>query len=184
MSVDYATVAEANRRFYARVADLYDTTESCVIDPLAQRDLESDLGYLLGLLNRPAGEIRALDACGGSGNVSLKLLRRGGHVTVADISQQLLEVLKRKCEANGYAPEIHCGEIGKFLQETDRVFDLITFSSALHHLQDIESVLRLACRRLAPGGLLFTCHDPTSRARHKGLTRLALQMEYYAFKMF
>src|SRR5690606_31758885 len=33
---DHATVAEANRRFYARIADLYDRTETCVTDRVAQ----------------------------------------------------------------------------------------------------------------------------------------------------
>lgn len=184
MQPDYATVAEANRRFYAGIADLYDSTETCVTDPVAQAELESDLERILTLLGKPAPEIAALDACGGSGNVSLKLLRRGVQVTVADISAELLAILRRKAEAEDLRPDIHCGELSTFLREADRDFDLITFSSALHHLQDIEGVLRLALARLRPGGLLFTLHDPTARARQKTLTRAVLRAEYYAFKVF
>jgi 2-polyprenyl-3-methyl-5-hydroxy-6-metoxy-1,4-benzoquinol methylase len=185
MDADYATVAEANRRFYGGIADLYDSTETCVTSPGAQAELERDLDRVLALLAKPAAEVAALDACGGSGNVSLKLLRRGVRVTVADISPELLAILRRKADAAGLAPEeIHCGELGVFLRETDRDFDLITFSSALHHLQDIEGVLRLALARLRPGGLLFTLHDPTAKARQKALTRAVLRAEYYAFKVF
>lgn len=184
MPPDYATVAEANRRYYAATAALYDASETCVTDPAAQAGLERDLDRALALLGRPPADVAALDACGGSGNVSLKLLRRGVRVTVADISPELLAILRRKAEAAGLAPEIHCGELAEFLRRPGPAFDLITFSSALHHLQDIEGVLRLAFARLAPGGLVFTTHDPTALARQRPLTRALLRAEYFAFKVF
>src|SRR5690606_38454583 len=106
---DHATVAEANRRFYARIADLYDRTETCVTDRVAQDELEADLDRALALLDGPRSQLRALDACGGSGNVTLKLLARGLDVTVADISEELLSILRRKAAAAGSQPRIHCG---------------------------------------------------------------------------
>lgn len=183
MEADYATVAEANRRYYAQTADLYDSTETCVTGKAAQAELERDLDRVLSLIGKPAGEVAALDACGGSGNVSLKLLRRGVRVTVADISAELLAILRRKAEAAGLAPEICCGEVGAFFENTEREFDLITFSSALHHLQDIERVLLLAIARLRPGGILYTVHDPTSSAEQKAVSRVLLRAEYYLFKV-
>jgi len=179
---DHATVAEANRRFYARIADLYDRTESCVADPEAQAELEQDIDHLLRVLGRPASELHALDACAGSGNVALKLLARGFQVTVADISPELLRILAGKARALGREPGQHCGEIARFLETTDLRFDLVTFSSALHHLQDIDRVLRLVYQRLRPGGLLFTLHDPTSRASQGRLTPALLRLEYFTFK--
>ncbi|MBL9137438.1 MAG: class I SAM-dependent methyltransferase [Verrucomicrobiales bacterium] len=184
MNLDHSTVAEANRRFYARIADLYDRTESCVADHAAQVALEADLDQVLSHLSQPAGSVRALDACGGSGNVALKLLNRGLDVTVADISRELLDILERKAAAVGRPAKTHCGEIAAFLESTDATFDLVVFSSALHHLQDIDRVLTLVFRRLRPGGLLFTLHDPTAR-RHQGrLTPFLLRAEYFAFKFF
>lgn len=179
-------MAEANRRFYARIADLYDRTESCVADHAAQAALEADLDQVLAHLGQapPNAPLKALDACGGSGNVALKLLARGLDVTVADISRELLDILERKAAAAGHRAKTHCGEIAAFLESTDTAFDLVVFSSALHHLQDIDRVLTLVFRRLRPGGFLFTLHDPTARAQQGRLTPLLLRAEYFAFKLF
>ncbi|HEX7569384.1 MAG TPA: methyltransferase domain-containing protein, partial [Verrucomicrobiae bacterium] len=75
-------------------------------------------------------------------------------------------------------------EIGKFLAEEGDAFNLITFSSCLHHLENIDAVLTLAFDRLAPGGLLYSIYDPTLQQQQRTLTRLASRMEYYTFKMF
>lgn len=181
---EYQKIADANRQFYAQKADLYDTTESCVNDTRLQGGLESDLDRILQSLGNRSRPIRGLDACGGSGNVSLKLLKRGVEVTLADISPELQAIFRRKCEEAGFTPRIVCSEISAFLAQETQTFDLITFSSALHHLQDIEAVLRLALDRLAPGGLLFSLHDPTLQRQHRLLTRMALRTEYYTFKAF
>ena len=74
-------IAEANRQFYSQIAPLYDGSETCVTDRRIQKQLEADLDRILGIIGRQPKEIRALDACGGSGNVALKLLNRGVDVT-------------------------------------------------------------------------------------------------------
>jgi 2-polyprenyl-3-methyl-5-hydroxy-6-metoxy-1,4-benzoquinol methylase len=180
----YAKIASANRLYYAQTATQYDSTETCVTDAQAQALLETDLDRILQLLQRPAAQVRALDACGGSGNISLKLLRRGVQVTLADISEELQAIFRRKCAAASFNPKIHTGEIAAFLSGSEERFDLIVFSSALHHLENVEAVLRLARERLAPGGLLFTVFDPTARAQHHRLTRALQRFDYYGFKVF
>lgn len=180
----YRKIAEANRQFYSQIADLYEATERCVTDGSAQSELESDLDRVLEHLGRDPKQLSALDACGGAGNVSLKLLRRGLDVVLVDISPELQEIYRRKCIAAGYTPHLVCDEIGRYLSESERQFDLIAFSSALHHLQDVEGVLALAFQRLAPGGLLFTTYDPTLRAGISALSRIALRIEYIGFKLF
>jgi 2-polyprenyl-3-methyl-5-hydroxy-6-metoxy-1,4-benzoquinol methylase len=180
----YSKIASANRLFYAQTATQYDSTETCVTDARAQALLEADLDRILQLLQRPAAQVRALDACGGSGNISLKLLRRGVQVTLADISEELQAIFRRKCAAEGFTAKIHTGEIADFLSHSGDSFDLIVFSSALHHLENVEAVLCLARERMAPGGLLFTVFDPTSRAQHHLLTRALQRVDYYGFKVF
>ena len=180
----YTKIAAANRLFYAQTAAQYDTTETCVTDPRAQALLEQDLDRILQLLQRPAAQVRALDACGGSGNISLKLLRRGVRVTLADISEDLQAIFRQKCTAAGFTPTVFTGEIAAFLANTTDHFDLVVFSSALHHLENVEAVLRLARERLAPGGLLFTTFDPTARAQHHWLTRVLQRLDYFGFKLF
>jgi 2-polyprenyl-3-methyl-5-hydroxy-6-metoxy-1,4-benzoquinol methylase len=183
-TAEYQKIAEANRQFYARSANLYETTENCVQDKRLQAGLEADLDRLLPLLGATTKSLRALDACGGSGNVSLKLLRRGIDVTQTDISAELQNIFRQKCEKEGFSPRIICSEIGNFLADERNTFDLIIFSSALHHLEDIDAVLKLAFERLAPGGLLYSIYDPTPQRQLRTLTRLALRLEYFTFKVF
>src|SRR4051812_38698711 len=182
VDADYQRIAEANRKFYASSAGLYDATECCVNSPQTQQVLSKDLDDLVALLKNRA-PVKALDACGGSGNIALKLLRLAVDVTLADISPELFLIFAEKCRKAGWEPKIINGEIASILSSAGPSYDLIVFSSALHHLQNIPFVLELAYRRLAPGGLLFTSFDPTSRASLSLITRLLLRAEYYTFKV-
>jgi len=182
-STEYQRIADANRRFYAEAATQYDETESCVTDGRLQQGLEDHLDRALALLGRPAASLEALDACGGSGNVSLKLLRRGVNVTLVDISPELQAIFRRKCLAEGFVPNVASAEIGTFLLGSDRAFDLIVFSSALHHLESIEPVLAAAFSRLKPGGLLLTAFDPTLQSGLGQSVRLLQRAEYVLFKL-
>lgn len=91
----YPKVVEANRRFYACNAELYDSTETCLVDPRAQHLLDEDLDRILKLLWPPAERLHALDACGGSGHIALKLLARALQVTKVDISSDLLVIFEK-----------------------------------------------------------------------------------------
>jgi SAM-dependent methyltransferase len=180
---EYRRIADANRYYYAASASRYDATENCVTDARLQQALENDLDHALALLRREPSTVRALDACGGSGNISLKLLRRGVDVTLVDVSPELQEIFRGKCTVAGFTPRVVLEEVGAFLAGTDRTFDLIVFSSALHHLESIEPVLCAALERLAPGGLLFTTFDPAPQAALGPVTRMLQRAEYSAFKL-
>ena len=182
-SETYRKIAEANRCFYTQVAALYDKTEGSVVDPSEQALLEAELDRCLALVGKPFAEIRALDACGGSGSVSLKLLRRGLQVTLADISPDLIKIFSGKAQELGFKPQIVCSEIGDFLSDPEQSFDLIVFSAAVDHLENIEGVLTLAFQRLMPGGILLTLFDPTDRSRLRTMTRVVQRADYFAFKI-
>jgi ubiquinone/menaquinone biosynthesis C-methylase UbiE len=183
-SKSYLNVAEANRRFYSQSATLYDATETCVTSGSHQAALNAEIDRILKLCKKPAAEIKALDACGGSGNIALKLLERDIHPVLVDISPELIEIFLNKCKGSSFRAETVCKEIGKFLAEDNRHFDLIVFSSALHHLEDIKQVLTLAFDRLTIGGVLFTTFDPTLRSQLRTPTKILQRVEYYLFKVF
>ena len=180
---NYRKVAEANRSFYTQLAALYDKTEGSVVDPSEQALLETELDRALKALGKNPADIRALDACGGSGSVSLKLLRKGAQVTLADISPDLIKIFSDKSQTLGYKPKTVCTEIADFLSDPKQTFDLIVFSAALHHIENIQEVLTLAFDRLAPGGLLLTFFDPTDRSQLKFSTRVVQRVDYYVFKI-
>jgi len=155
--------ADANRRFYAAAAEEYDLTEDCVIDPVERERLRRALSKAIAA----ASERRhVLDACGGSGNASLVLHELGVTPVTVDISPEMLNIYRRKAKACGYEAETKVAEIQGFLQDDDRRWNLVVFSSALHHLEDYGAVLALAVRRLAPGGVLVTIliRSPSGRS--------------------
>lgn len=181
-SAEYRRIAEANRRYYAQTADQYERSETHLSDQAAQRSVAADLSEIIRLSGRSPGQLQALDACSGSGNIALRLLRQGANVTVADISIDLLGILRAKCDAEGFTPAIVCTEIGSFLAARPASYDLITFSSALHHLENIAEVLSMAYISLRPGGMVYTVLDPIPRAEIGVLTRGLLWADYLAFK--
>jgi ubiquinone/menaquinone biosynthesis C-methylase UbiE len=152
------TVAEANRRLYAQIAERYDSSEDCVVDPRLRERLRDALAQAVALLSDGA---RVLDACGGSGNASLMLSEMGLSPLTVDLSPEMLAIYERKARAAGYAPRTEVAEIESFLRTGDEPFDMVVFSSALHHMDDYASVVELALDRLAPGGVLVTMFDPS-----------------------
>jgi ubiquinone/menaquinone biosynthesis C-methylase UbiE len=152
------TAAEANARFYAEHAELYDRTEPCLVDPHQRQRLERSISHALTLLG---DNPRVLDACGGSGNAGTVLLHHGVVPVVVDVSREMTALWAEKAHQAGVTPEIHVGTVESFLAADPRQWDLMTFCSALHHLEDPGVVLRAAAQRLAAGGLILTMFDPT-----------------------
>ncbi len=99
-------------------------------------------------------------------------------------SPELQGIFQAKCRGLGLQPQTVCSEIGDFFAQTEKKFDLIIFSSALHHLENIDEVLALAFGRLNTNGLLFTIFDPTSKQGLSIISKILLRTEYYAFKIF
>jgi 2-polyprenyl-3-methyl-5-hydroxy-6-metoxy-1,4-benzoquinol methylase len=181
-SDEHTRIAEANKYYYQQSALRYTQTETCVSSHHHQVALIELLRVAVELLDMPPTRLHALDACGGSGNAALKLHALGVHVTVCDISLELLQLYQQQALLKGYQVRAICSEIGTFLSNNPAHFDLIVFSSALHHLADIEGVLAQAAQALRPGGLILSIFDPTPRPDQ--LTRLIQSVDYLIFKLW
>jgi ubiquinone/menaquinone biosynthesis C-methylase UbiE len=181
-SPQYQKVVEANIRTYSEIAGEYDKIETCVVSRRCQVMLESDIDEVLQMLRCSDShkDIYALDACGGAGNVALKLLDRGVKVALCDVSPELIKIFIDKCRARGFSAESICKEIGSFLSSTDRRFDLIVFSSALHHIEDYAGILRLSATRLDKGGMIYTVFDAT---RRNFLSYPIIMTDYLVFEL-
>jgi SAM-dependent methyltransferase len=177
-------VAEANRLYYAATAATYDATENCVVDPRAQEELRADVSAIARMFSKAPSDVTVLDACAGSGNLTRKLLDAGLRVTALDISPDLLARLRARCAGADDHLDIVQSEVATYMERCDRHFDLICFSSALHHLADVDRVLAVAADRLAEGGLLYTIFDPIPQADQRRLARWFQRADYLAFKVF
>ena len=162
ITLDGMESVEANRRFYATVAAEYDQKEEAVANPRARALLRDSLQRSLALLGP---EPAALDACGGSGNVSELLAGMGVLPVVVDVSPEMVDLWRAKAARMGVEPEIVLAEIADFLRADPRTWDLVVFSSALHHLENYEDAVAAAADRLNPGGVLVTIFDPPLAGR-------------------
>ena len=151
-------VISANVAFYKEIAKKYDQYESCASEEFYQRMLESDLHKMKALL--PPGRIRCLDRGGGSGNLTIKMLNRGWIVTVVDVSPDMLEVSRAKVSAAGYTAEFVNDSIEHFLSSSQDTFDVVAFSSVLHHLYSPQDVVKEVAPRIKPGGFFYSNFDP------------------------
>ena len=92
-SDNYQKVALANKLYYDKNAAHYDRTETCAVDKRFQDELHEDLKSIKGMFgNIPSLSIKVLDACGGSGNVALKVLDLGMGAVLCDQSQKLINI--------------------------------------------------------------------------------------------
>jgi len=165
-----ALVVAANREFFDQIANKYDRYESCATDVYLQNILEKDLDTIQARLSTLGRTPDCLDCGGGSGNLALKMLARGWTVTVVDVSGAMLALLSEKARSRGHSPRLVHSSIESFLREARQVFDVIAFTSVLHHLYSCTSVVRQAATMVRPGGFFYSNYDPVVPKR-PSLTR-------------
>lgn len=165
-----AEVLSANVDFFHETASKFDGYESHMFDAEIQQMLEEDLNRIANRFASARAPIQCLDCGGGTGNLTLKMLRRGWNVTVVDISRDMLGILERKIAEKGYSATLVCDAVEKFLPSTKATYDLISFGAVLHHLHSYLPVVKVATQRINQGGFFYTNLDPV-RSHHASLTR-------------
>jgi ubiquinone/menaquinone biosynthesis C-methylase UbiE len=168
LNVKTEDVIAANREYFDHNAARYDQEEPCIVDPRSQEIVTRHLRQLVSLLGQRFGgtPLRALDAGGGSGNLSLKLIEMGVAADLVDVSQAMIDIfLSRVPPPIREKTATSCSDLETFFGKSDTRYHLICFSSVLHHLLDYRAILALAAAHLEPGGIIYTIHDPSPGSR-------------------
>ncbi len=116
--------------------------------------------YLQGFRPR----LKAVDMCGGAGKAAfvIKSCDPDCQVTLVDCSDKMLDIARQKVrKQNIQGLEVVLDDAFSFLAR-DEKFDLIVFSSAVHHFKDPLALLEAASKRLNDNGLIVTIADPTT----------------------
>lgn len=128
----------------------------------------------------------ALDYGCGSGLVTLGLQPFVGHITGADSSSGMLDVLQRKTSRKG-VDNVAVQLLDLERQRLDRSYDLIVSSMTLHHVQDVPALVASLTQALNPGGWLALAdlesedghfHDDSTGVMHHGFSRELLTAQF------
>ena len=130
--------------------NIYGTTKGQLRQTILWQDLDK-------LLAEYAGQtLRVLDAGGGEGQTAILMAQRGHHVTLCDLSAEMVARAQRAAEEQGVSDNmhfIHCAA-QDIPQHLDSQVDLILFHAVLEWVADPQAVLKTLWSMLRPGGAL------------------------------
>jgi demethylmenaquinone methyltransferase/2-methoxy-6-polyprenyl-1,4-benzoquinol methylase len=162
-SFGFREVAETERqglvnKVFSSVAERYDLMNDLMSAGL-HRLWKDDL---IAMLNPPRGAtaFRVLDLAGGTGDVAMRCVRKGGpgtQVLLCDISPEMMDVGRRRVEDAGLSGSISFLEgNAEALALADKTFDAVTIAFGIRNVTHIDRALGEAFRVLKPGGR-FLC---------------------------
>jgi len=96
----------------------------------------------------------ALDVGGGTGRLSILLADRVGSVVVTDPSAGMVQVARERIEAAGLGDRLRAVQADLTIDRLDGAYDVVWSSMALHHVQDLDGLLRSVAGLLVDGGRL------------------------------
>ena len=135
------------------------------------------------LSNRLGRGIKAVDMCGGAGKAAfiMKECNPLSEISLVDLSDKMLAVARQRMTTEDVGDiRLIKSDAFSFL-ETAEQYDLIVFSSAIHHFKDPIKLLVAAAERLSPQGIIITLAEPTTiikTTRFKIMTFIFGHKEY------
>lgn len=108
-------------------------------------------------------QMSAVDIGGGTGRLSILLADRVGSVTVTDPSAGMVQVARKRIEEAGLSDRLDAVQADLTLDRLDGAYDVAWSSMAMHHVRDLDGLLRSIARLLVDGGQLAIAdldHDP------------------------
>ena len=101
---------------------------------------------------------RVLSIGCGTGALERDLLRRGvaKSVVAFDASDESLAIARQSAATEGFAEQVtYFNADFNSVRLPKRAYDLICFHQSLHHVANLEQLMRQVSRAIAPGGLLY-----------------------------
>ena len=130
--------------------NIYGTTKGQLRQAILWQDLEA---LLAGFGEQ---KLRVLDAGGGEGQTAILMAQRGHHVTLCDVSQEMIARAQRAAEEKGVSGNMHFVQCAAqdIAQHLESPVDLILFHAVLEWVAEPVGLLRTLWSVLSPGGAL------------------------------
>lgn len=131
--------------------NIYGTAKGQIRQTVVWQDIEQILSGFDGDI-----PLRILDAGGGIGQLSQKVAELGHHVTLCDLSGEMLTLAEQEIAKNGllkqyrlvHSPVQHIGD------HLDEPVDLVLFHAVMEWLSDPITVLDQLLEQVKPGGVI------------------------------
>jgi SAM-dependent methyltransferase len=98
--------------------------------------------------------MRAVDIGGGTGRLSILLADLVRSVVITDPSPGMVQVARERIEAAGLGERLRAAQADLTIDRLEGTYDVAWSSMALHHVQDLEGLLRSVAGLLVDGGRL------------------------------
>ena len=156
------SVRKENIRMHDRDSSIYDFRHPYMRDKKLQKRIIDEINQIDEALNRK-NNIKVLDCGVGTGNLTIRCLEKGWQVTAVDISGGMLKVLSEKIKVDlSSRLSLVEADIDVYLADKINEFDVISFGATLHHLPDYLKTIKLSCRALKHGGVLYVTGEPAA----------------------
>ena len=138
-------IRDENIRVHSKEAEVYDAIHSDIFNKYEQKKTIKDIEFIARHISTK--DPSALDIGCGTGNLSLKLLKCGFSVVGVDISKEMLDILRNKTKNRSL--KLVESDVDSFISKCKEKYDVIAFSSVLHHLPDyLETIENITKRFL------------------------------------
>lgn len=129
--------------------NIYGTTKGKIREAIVWQELENILD------NYPQNKpLTILDGGGGQGQIACKLAKLGHHVTICDISKQMLELAKQKAREENVNLNYLCCSIQQLNSVLDEKFDIVICHAVLEWVAEPIELIQSLKKHLKPEGYL------------------------------
>jgi SAM-dependent methyltransferase len=142
-------------QYHDLIASFYE--EGCSDDAPSRLELETERSRISGCLERLAGPATVLDAGGGIGDWTERLVMLGHSVTYVDASERMFARACERFERIGIASQVHsfCMDLLAFLTTRHHAFDLVLLEGdILSYVLSPAEVVRALSDSTSPAALI------------------------------
>lgn len=157
--------------------NVYDRLKGDIRIAVLQRDLQEFMGNQIdfdaGSQCKSSSTLNILDAGGGQGQLSLRLAAQGHHVTICDISSEMLSLAQANARELGVESRVRfCHQsIQAFSQENTGCFDLVLCHAVLEWVVEPRPLLAALNTLLKQSGMLSLTYYNVNSIKMKNLLR-------------
>ena len=168
--LNYDEIIENNVTLHQKEAAIYDSLHFEIWNRYEQERLWKTLKYVISQVENTSKE--ALDFGAGTGNITEKLLRMDFNVHAVDISQSMLDILKKKNWKAYQAGRLKICMINIDKQNLGTKFDLVTCYSVIHHMPNYRRTIEKLLAHVRKNGIFYMDHEPLPQIYQTNNNRL------------